>query len=79
MLLKDGKRLGFEFNSTDAPRPTKSMHIAYNDLKLDHVAILYPGKNIFPLTDYCTAVGLENLTKEDPWDFLKNAKHSLPV
>ena len=64
LLLKDGKRLGFEFKYTDAPRPTKSMHIAYNDLKLDHVVILYPGKNIFPLTDYCTAVGLENLTKE---------------
>lgn len=75
LLLQNGKRLGFEFKYTDAPRPTKSIHIAYNDLKLDHVTILYPGKNIFPLTDYCTAVGLENLTKDDTWDFLKNTKH----
>ena len=75
LLLQNGKRLGFEFKYTDAPRPTKSIHIAYNDLKLDHVTILYPGKNIFPLTDDCTAVGLENLTKDDTWDFLKNTKH----
>lgn len=75
VLMKDGKRLGFEFKYTDAPRLTKSIHIAYNDLKLDHVTILYPGKNIFPLTEYCTAFGLENLTKTDPWDFLKSVKH----
>ena len=35
LLLQNGKRLGFEFKYTDAPRPTKSIHIAYNDLKLD--------------------------------------------
>ncbi len=60
-ILKHGKRLGFEFKYTDAPKLTKSMHIALEDLKLDHLAVLYPGKEIFPLGERMYAYGLETI------------------
>ena len=60
-IIKHGKRLGFEFKYTDAPRITRSMQIALNDLKLDHITVIYPGKKTFPLSDKITAQGLESL------------------
>ncbi len=58
-LLREGKRLGFEFKYSDSPKLTASMHIAYADLKLDHLYVIYPGKGRFPLTENITACGLE--------------------
>jgi uncharacterized protein len=60
-ILKNNQRLGFEFKYTDAPKTTKSMHIALEDLKLDHLAVLYPGNDIFPLTEKITAYGIETI------------------
>ncbi len=61
LIIKNGKRLGFEVKYTDSPRTSKSMHSALADLKLDHLGIIYPGKKIFPLTDKITAYGLDTL------------------
>jgi hypothetical protein len=58
--IKKGKRLGFEFKYADVPRTTKSMHIALKDLKLDHLTVVYPGKETFELGEKITAQGLEN-------------------
>ena len=63
-VLKDGKRLGFEFKFADAPKTTKSMHIAIEDLKLEHLYVVYPGKREIPLHDRITAVGLESWVRE---------------
>ncbi|KKQ33027.1 MAG: ATPase [candidate division TM6 bacterium GW2011_GWF2_37_49] len=62
-VFKDGKRLGFEFKYTDVPKVTKSMQIAIADLKLDHLTIVYPGKEAFPLNEKITAQGLESIAK----------------
>ena len=45
MLLRRGRRWGFEFKCTDAPRTTKSMHIVREDLGLEHLWVLYPGRS----------------------------------
>lgn len=58
LLFKGGKRLGFEFKYTDAPKTTKSMHSALKDLALDHLFIIYPGDQMFPLAETITASGL---------------------
>lgn len=58
LILKDGKRLGFEFKYSDAPRVTSSMRIAFSDLKLDHLYVIYPGKDEFPLDHHITAKAL---------------------
>jgi predicted AAA+ superfamily ATPase len=60
-VLHEGKRLGFEFKYADAPKITKSMHIALDDLKLDHLYIIFPGDSRFPMHDKITACGLEVL------------------
>lgn len=61
LIMKDGKRLGFEFKYSDSPKTTKSMHIAREDLSLDHLAVIYPGKEIFPLSEHIMAYGLETI------------------
>jgi uncharacterized protein len=60
-IIKNGKRLGFEFKYTDSPKITSSMKIASLDLKLDHLYVVYPGKEIFPLSETITAQGIESL------------------
>ncbi len=63
MLLRRGRRWGFEFKCTDAPRTTKSMHVVIEDLGLEHLWILYPGDREYPLTDTITALPLKNIDK----------------
>ena len=43
LVFHAGGRIGFEFKIADAPGFTKSMHIAREDLKLDHLFVVYPG------------------------------------
>lgn len=59
LIIKNGKRLGFEFKYTDMPKVTKSMTIAVEDLKLDKLFIIFPGKESFSLTTSIDAAGLE--------------------
>ncbi len=58
-IIKKGKRIGFEFKYTDAPKTHKSMHSAKKDLQLDLLMVVYPGKDIFPLTEDFVACGLD--------------------
>ena len=61
MLLRRGRRWGFEFKCTDAPRTTKSMHIVIEDLGLERLWVVYPGDREYPLTDTITALPLKNI------------------
>lgn len=42
-VLDRGRRLGFELKLSDAPRVTRSMHVAKGDLRLDHLYVVVPG------------------------------------
>lgn len=59
LIIKNGKRLGFEFKYTDMPKVSKSMRIAMEDLKLDKLTVIFPGKENFPLAENIHANGLE--------------------
>jgi len=59
-ILRQGKRLGFEIKYVDAPKITKSMKIAIDTLKLDHLYILYPGKHTFSMEQHISALGIES-------------------
>lgn len=61
LLLRKGKRWGFEFKCADAPRTTKSMHVALEDLKLEHLWVVYPGTLRYGLTDKITALPLREI------------------
>lgn len=58
MLRRRGQRWGLEFKCTDAPRTTKSMHGALEDLQLAHLWVVYPGTLRYPLTEKITALPL---------------------
>ena len=59
LLLRRGRRWGFEFKCTDAPRTTKSMHVVVDDLGLEHRWVVYPGDREYPLADAITALPLK--------------------
>jgi uncharacterized protein len=60
-LLRRGRRYGFEFKCSDAPGTTKSMHIAIEDLKLEHLWVVYPGTLRYPLAEKITALPLREI------------------
>lgn len=61
LLIRRGRRWGFEFKCTDAPSTTKSMHIALDDLKLEHLWVVYPGTRRYPITEKITALPLREI------------------
>lgn len=61
LLLRKAKRWGFEFKCTDAPRTTKSMHVVLEDLKLEHLWVVYPGTLRYALTEKITALPLREI------------------
>jgi len=65
LLLRGGKRYGFEFKCVDAPTFTKSMKSALGDLSLEHLYVAYPGATAFPLHDRVTAMPLAHLPGRD--------------
>ena len=63
LLLRRGRRWGFEFKCTDAPRTTKAMHIALDDLGLEHLWVVYPGNIRYSLADRMTALPLAEVNE----------------
>ena len=61
LVFHRGKRLGFEFKYSEKPSTTKSMQIAIEDLRLDRLYVVYPGKQLYPLTDSITVTPLPEL------------------
>lgn len=61
LLLRRGKRWGFEFKCSDAPSTTKSMHTAHQDLALEHLWVVYPGTLRYSLTENITALPLREI------------------
>lgn len=57
-FIHNGKRYGFEVKFTETPAVTKSMHIALDDLALEHLWIVHPGKHVYPLHQKITALSL---------------------
>jgi predicted AAA+ superfamily ATPase len=69
LLLKDGRRFGVEIKRTDAPTLTPSMRIALDDLRLEHLIVLYPGVRRYPLSAHVTAVPLAEFATSS-WEAL---------
>jgi predicted AAA+ superfamily ATPase len=62
MLLKNGKKIGVECKRVDAPRLTASMKIALEDLELDRLFVIYPGKTSYPLGEKIHVLPLSSIT-----------------
>jgi predicted AAA+ superfamily ATPase len=61
LLFRGGKRWGFEFKCSDAPGMTKSMHMALEDLQLERLWCVYPGKERYVIHKRAEALPLSNL------------------
>ena len=51
LVMRGGKRYGFECKLADAPGTTRSMWVALSDLELAHLWVVYPGDEAYPLDD----------------------------
>lgn len=58
------RNLGIEIKRMDAPRRTRSMEIAMEDLRLEHLLVVYPGSRHFELSEHIRAVPLSEALTE---------------
>ena len=56
LLLRGGRRVGVEIKRVDAPRRTRSMAVAVDDLRLDALYVVYPGDTRYAIDERITAV-----------------------
>ena len=63
LVIKGARRLGIEVKRADAPRLERSMRVAIEDLRLDKLIVLYPGRVRYGLDDRVEAVPLDELAR----------------
>lgn len=61
LIVRGRERLAFEFKYSSAPKTTRSMYSALDDLALDHLAIVCPGSSSYPLSARITVTNLADL------------------
>lgn len=64
LVVKGQKRIGFEIKYASSVKITKSLHIAMEELNLDQMTIVVPGKDSYYLSEEVRVVGLEKLIEE---------------
>ncbi len=62
-----GQNWGVEFKYEDAPRLTRSMKTAVEDLELERLWVVYPGKAAYPLTEKIRVIPLADV--RDTWNY----------
>jgi len=62
-LLLDigGTRHGFEFKWSEQPSSSRSMAVALEELKLEHLWVVYPGRHVVPLKERVTLLPITRL------------------
>lgn len=63
LVMSKGKRYGFEFKYADAPGTTRSMRTAINDLALEHLWVVYPGKEEYDLDETISVIPVSGILK----------------
>ena len=63
LVMSKGKRYGFEFKYADAPGTTRSMRTAINDLSLEHLWVVYPGKEEYALDEAISVIPVSGILK----------------
>jgi predicted AAA+ superfamily ATPase len=62
LVLRGGRRYGFEFKYADAPGTTRSMRVAIETLGLEHLWVIYPGRDEYVLDAGITAIPVGGLS-----------------
>jgi uncharacterized protein len=61
MFVRGGKRYGIEFKYTDAASRSRSMQVALEDLGLEHLWVVFPGNQGYPLDKRITAMPMKSV------------------
>ncbi|HEY3383924.1 MAG TPA: ATP-binding protein [Vicinamibacterales bacterium] len=61
LIVRGGQRWGFELKYADAPRTTRSMRTALDDLRLERLFVIYPGEKDYALDDRIQVLALRNV------------------
>ena len=61
------RAIGIEIKRTSTPKVTPSMRLAIAELDLDHLYVVHPGSESFPLSDTVTAVAASRVTEPRGW------------
>ncbi len=64
LVVRGGRRRGFEFKRTSAPRTDRGMHSAINDLRLDTLDLIHAGDSTYPLAPRIRAVAASRLSQD---------------
>lgn len=64
LLVRGAKRAGIEIKRTSAPKVTRSMRIAIDDLGLDEAVVVHAGRESYPLGERVRAVSARRLGKD---------------
>jgi predicted AAA+ superfamily ATPase len=62
-FVRNGRRYGVEVKYSEAPKITRSMRIAVEDLGLEHIWVIYPGRHSYPVDDRITVWPLHKLSE----------------
>ncbi|MEM7249356.1 MAG: ATP-binding protein [Acidobacteriota bacterium] len=65
LAVRGQRRWGFEFKHGSAPKLTRSMRVALEDLKLDGLTVVYPGLDVYPMAENVTALPIKRLWTDD--------------
>jgi predicted AAA+ superfamily ATPase len=61
VVVRGRRKLGFEFKRTVAPKTSRSMHTALDDVGLDRIDVIHAGDQTFPLSDRIRALPLSRV------------------
>jgi predicted AAA+ superfamily ATPase len=61
LVVVGGRRYGFEIKFVDAPRITRSMRVALDDLRLERLFVVFPGTRSVALDERIDALALTDL------------------
>ena len=60
-FIKEGQRIGIEIKFSEAPKGTKSMRISMQELRLDHLFVIFPGKHKYKVEQNITVYPLSDI------------------
>jgi len=63
LILHHGKRYGFEIKFNEAPASSKSMRVALDDLGIEHLWVVFPGKTGYPIDHSISVIPLAELPR----------------
>jgi uncharacterized protein len=61
LTIQNGRRIGFEIKYNDAPKVTKSMLLAIEDLSLEQIFVIYPGEKDYAMHEKIKGIAAKNI------------------